>query len=285
MYFAKLLSRLPFPVLYSISSFLFFVSYYVARYRRKMVRKNLRNSFPQKKEAELDSIERNFYRNLCDYAVETLKLLTISKEELVNRMKYLNPDLLNNYTRSGQSVIILSSHQFNWEWLLVSGGLSIEAPLDFVYQSVNNSFFDSLMLYARSRFGAYPVKRNDVARELIKRKTLVRGIAIVADQYPGHGRDKKHSTTFLNQDTVFFYGSQQMASMTQYPVIYTVVKKVKRGYYTCKFSVVAEPPYEKDNDRVVESYARIVEGVIQSNPDGWLWSHNRWKKRHLKNAS
>jgi KDO2-lipid IV(A) lauroyltransferase len=247
-----------------------------------MVRKNIRLSFPEKGETELDAIEMGFYRNLCDYAVETLKLLTITKEELVSRMKYLNPELLNRHTRAGTSVIILSSHQFNWEWLLVSGGLSIEAPLDFVYQPVQNSFFDTLMLHARSRFGTYPVKRNDVARELIKRRAVVRGIAIVADQYPGHGQDKKYSTVFLNQDTVFFNGSQQMASMTQYPVLYTQVKKVKRGYYTCQFIVVAEPPYEKDSDRVVENYARIVERTIQSHPDGWLWSHNRWKTRHLK---
>jgi KDO2-lipid IV(A) lauroyltransferase len=282
MYLVKLLSRLPFAVLYSISNFLFFISYYVVRYRRKMVRKNIRLSFPEKGETELDAIEMGFYRNLCDYAVETLKLLTITKEELVSRMKYLNPELLDLHTRAGTSVIILSSHQFNWEWLLVSGSLSIEAPLDFVYQPVQNSFFDTLMLHARSRFGTYPVKRNEVARELIKRRAVVRGIAIVADQYPGHGQDKKYSTVFLNQDTVFFNGSQQMASMTQYPVLYTQVKKVKRGYYTCQFIVVAEPPYDKDSDRVVENYARIVERTIQSHPDGWLWSHNRWKTRHLK---
>jgi len=110
----------------------------------------------------------------------------------------------------------------------------------------------------------------------------LRGIAIVADQYPGHSRDKRYQAIFLNQDTVFFYGSQQMATLTQYPVLYAVMDRVKRGYYTCTLQLVSEPPYKKGEEVVIENYIRAVEKVIQKHPSGWLWSHNRWKKRHLK---
>lgn len=252
------------------------------KYRRKLVRQNIRKSLPQLNEAQLLKVEREFYQNLCDYAVETLKLFGITKKELQNRIKYLNTELLEGYFVKGQSVVILSSHTFNWEWVLVKGSFSLSAPLDFVYQPVKNSFFDSFILKARSRFGAHAVKRNELARELIKRKNIIRGIAVVADQYPGHGNDKRHQTTFLGQDTVFFYGSQQVASLIQAPVLYTVVEKVKRGFYTCRFVVVSEPPYAKGDTSVIDNYARILEQSIYQQPSGWLWSHNRWKKRHLE---
>lgn len=222
--------------------------------------------------------------NLCDYAVETLKLLTISKAELRARMKYTNPEMVDNYRQNNQSIILLSSHQFNWEWLLVSGNLWLNIPIDFVYQPLNSKFVDTLMQTCRLRFGGYAIKRKEVARELVKRKNMLRGIAIVADQYPGRKQNRKYETNFLNQATVFFYGSQQMANLTQYPVLYGSVNKVKRGYYTCTLVKVAEPPYAPDSEDVVKKYAKLVEDVIQRDPAGWLWSHNRWKKRHLKQA-
>lgn len=280
MWLLKLLSRLPLNVLYVFSTFLFFVSYRLVKYRKRLVRRNLHASFPSKTNAELKAIERDFYKNLCDHAVETLKLLSISKEQLAKRMKHTNPELIGKYTTAGQSVILLSSHHFNWEWLLVSGSISLPTPVDFVYQPVKSTFFNTLMMVARTRFQAHAIKRNDIAREMIRRKNVTRGIAIVADQYPGHGNDKKYFTKFLHQDTAFFYGSQQMATLTQAPVMYAVVKKVKRGYYTCTLMEIATPPYSKIDESVVANYSKVVEKLIEERPSEWLWSHNRWKNRH-----
>jgi len=284
MIFIRFISKLPFPVLYTLSDVLYFFAYYLVGYRIKLVRNNLSNSFPEKSVQELRKIEREFYRNLCDYAVETIKLLTIPAEELKQRMRYTNPEIVFKYRDQHQSVLLLSSHQFNWEWLLVSGQLTLQLPIDFVYQPINNELVDTLMQTCRKRFGGYAIKRNDVARELIKRKNITRGIAIVADQYPGRKRDNKFETKFLNQDTVFFFGSQQMAYLTQSPALFAVVERVSRGYYTCSLVTIGEPPYLKDSMHVVEAYVRATERVIENHPNGWLWSHNRWKTRHLRKA-
>jgi KDO2-lipid IV(A) lauroyltransferase len=282
MFFIRLLSRLPLSVLYIFSDFLFFVSFYIARYRRRLVQRNLRNGFPEKDKKELRGIEREFYKNLCDYAVETLKLVTISKEELSRRMVFKNPEVLENFKANNQSILFLASHQFNWEWILVSASINFPMDIDFVYQPVNNKFFDALILKIRTRFGAHPIKRAEVARELVKRKHIVRGLASVADQYPGYGHDKKYITTFLNQETAFFMGTNQLARLTQYPALYYPMRRVRRGYYEAYPVVIANPPYSKDDQSVVENYVRIVEDVVRKHPSGWLWSHNRWKKRHLK---
>lgn len=281
MFFIRLLSRLPLGVLYGFSNFLFVVSFYIVRYRRRLVEKNLKQSFPNKTNDEIKAIEIDFYKNLCDYAVETLKLLTISKKDLSARMVFKQPEVPEAFKNKQQSILFLASHQFNWEWLLVSASISFPMAIDFVYQPVNNQFFDKLSLKLRTRFGAHAIKRDEVAREIVKRKNMLRGIAIVADQYPGYGRDKKYVTTFLNQETAFFYGTNQLAVLTQYPAVYYQIRKIKRGYYEASPVIVAIPPYEKTADQVIEHYVRIVEKVIDENPQGWLWSHNRWKKRHL----
>jgi KDO2-lipid IV(A) lauroyltransferase len=284
MFLLRWLSRLPFPVLYALSDFLFVVSFYIVQYRRKLVNKNLKKSFPEKSKEERNRIEKEFYKNLCDYAVEMLKLLTIPKDELSKRMVFKNPEVPERFREQNQSILFLASHQFNWEWLLVSASISFPMAIDFVYQPVNSKFFDDLSLQSRTRFGAYAIKRDEVAREIVKRKNILRGIASVADQYPGYGRDKKYVSKFLNQDTVFFYGTNQLAILTQYPAVYYEIKKIKRGFYEASPIIVALPPYEKTSDTVIENYVRIVERVIHANPSGWLWSHNRWKKRHLQQS-
>lgn len=283
MFFIRLLSHLPLSLLYRLSDLLFIVSFYVVRYRRGLVKKNLKRSFPEKSGEAIENIEREFYKNLCDYSVEMLKLLTISKEELTKRMIFRHPEITEGFKQQHQSILFLASHQFNWEWLLASASISFPMAIDFVYQPVSNSFFDKISLISRTRFGAYGIKRDEVAREIVRRKSILRGIATVADQYPGYGHDKKYVTTFLNQETAFFLGTNQLAVLTQYPAVYYQIKKIGRGYYEAFPLIVSMPPYEKSSNKVIENYVAMVERTIREDPSGWLWSHNRWKKRHLKN--
>jgi KDO2-lipid IV(A) lauroyltransferase len=279
MILIRLISKLSFRALYALSDFLFFVTYYLLGYRAEMIRKNLRKSFPDKSEEELKKIKKQFYKNLADYGVETLKLLTISEEELGKRMIYKNPEVVKEFTSKGQSVLLLSSHQFNWEWLLAAGCFSLPMQIDFVYQEQGNDFFNQFSLFTRSRFGGYGISRNSVAREVIRRKHILRGIAIVADQFPGHENDKRYWTTFLNQRTAFFQSIDQLAILTQYPAYYAAVTKKKRGYYEVELIKIGEPPYDKEDFHIVDQYARATEKQITKNPAGWLWSHNRWKER------
>jgi KDO2-lipid IV(A) lauroyltransferase len=281
MFVIKLLSRLPFRALYVISDLLFVLGYYVVKYRRKLVFKNLKNSFPEKSHRELRQIEKRFYQNLCDYGVEMIKLLTISKEDLESRVKFVNPEVSVKHLRQGQSLLNLASHQFNWEWLLAAGSFILPGQMDFVYQPVHNKFFDQFSYACRTRFGAYGIRRDSVAREVIKRREIVRNIAIVGDQYPGWGHDKRYPATFMHQATVFFNGPNQLAQLTQYPVMYYAMRKVKRGYYEATIIEIAVPPYDKENTDVLKKYIEEIERVISNDPAGWLWSHNRWKTRHL----
>ena len=277
MLLLRVLAKLPFSVLYLLSDFLFFVSFRVIKYRRAIVWDNLKNSFPNKDHEELRIIERNFYANLCDYAVETLKLLSISKDELSRRMSYTNPEILQPYADRNQSVILMASHQFNWEWLMVSGSVNLPLKLDFIYQRVSSQSFDHLIMHCRTRFGGYPIERKQTAREVIKRKNITRAIAIVADQFPSH--EKKHWVPFLNQETAFFLGLGQLTVLTQCPAFFVRSKKIKRGYYEAEIIPLTVPPYEKGSQMVVDKYAAVTESFIKEQPDNWLWSHARWKHK------
>lgn len=275
MIIIKLFSRLPLSWLYLLSDSLYFFGYYVVGYRKRVVRSNLELSFPEKSIKDIRQIERKFYRNLSDFVVETLKAFTISPDELSRRVKFILPND-NDFAKT--PVIGLASHQFNWEWLVLSGCIQLNMEIDMVYQPLKSKSFDNIILRLRTRFGGYAVKRSEVAREAIKRNNITRIIALVADQFPGRKNDKRYWTNFLGQETAFYQGIQQLAVLTQYPVYHFGIRKLKRGYYECSIRKVSDPPYSKNDVSIVESYIQQTEKMIHAEPEGWLWSHKRWKK-------
>jgi len=276
------LSRLPLGVLYFFADCIWLFLYWVIRYRRKVVMANLRRSFPDKSEAELSLIARHAYRNLADVGVESLKTLTITGNELRARVRITNPEVCLQYLSAGQTVIVMTSHLGNWEWLLSGHALQLGYDVDAIYKELTTPWFDSLMKRIRSRFGPLPVEMKQVARVLVTRKSVTRIIAMVADQTPFPGN--AYWTTFLHQDTPFFTGAAGIARRTGYPVLYVGMRRVKRGHYETWFEPLATPPYHNqatDTERIIEAYARKIECDIQQCPDQWLWSHNRWKHQRI----
>ncbi len=280
MFLIRALSLIPLKVLYLFSDAIFFVTFYVIRYRRRVVWANLVNSFPTKTREELREIEAKFYRNLSDYGMETLRLLSMDRTELVDRMRFVNPDTIRTFTDQNQSVIILAAHQFNWEWLLAAGCLELPVPVDFVYQPQASALANRMSMATRTRFGGYPVPRETVGRAALKRKDILRATAIVADQYPGHFNHRRYWTTFLHQRTAFFHGLAQLAVLTQSAVYFAAITKERRGYYSVELVPIAQPPFTDENSlALIDAYVKASERIIHQQPEGWLWSHKRWKNR------
>lgn len=278
MWLIRWISRLPMGFWYFISDVMYYPVYFLFRYRRNVVRGNLAKAFPALSTHQRLAIEMRFYRNLCDQAVETLKSLTLSAEELLRRVSISNQEAVEMHLAQGMPVIVLVSHSFNWEWLLHVNHLTFSAPMDFVYQELKNPLANAFAMEARTHTGGFAIKREEVARVSLRRKTILRTLGIVSDQFPGKRGDKKYWTRFLGLETAFFAGPNQLAQVLQCPVVYLSVRKVKRGYYTSSAIPLSTPPYERDSVQVTEAFARELEKQVHQDPANWLWSHKRWKR-------
>jgi KDO2-lipid IV(A) lauroyltransferase len=278
MWLIRLISRLPMGFWYFVSDVMYYPVYYLFRYRRNVVRGNLAKAFPALSTQQRLTIEKRFYRNLCDQAVETLKSLTISAEELLRRVSISNKEAVELHLAQGMPVIVLVSHSFNWEWLLHANHLALSAPMDFVYQELTSPLANAFAMEARTHTGGFAIKREEVARVSLRRRNILRTLGIVSDQFPGKGGDKKYWTHFLGLETAFFTGPNQLAQVLQYPVVYLSLRKVKRGHYASSVIPLSSPPYERDSVQVTEAFARQLEKQVQQDPANWLWSHKRWKR-------
>ncbi|HEY4138483.1 MAG TPA: lysophospholipid acyltransferase family protein, partial [Casimicrobiaceae bacterium] len=138
--------------------------------------------------------------------------------------------------------------------------------------------FDAFLRRARCRFGSRLIPRKEFIYDLLSRAEQIRAYALIADQTPKHKGDPRHWTRFLNQDTAFFVGAGKIAKFLDAKVLYVKMRRVRRGYYSVRLSVIAEPPYEEVEDiQIVERYARNLERDIRESPSDWLWLQKKWK--------
>jgi len=245
-----------------------------------MVRKNLQNAYPSKSLAELQKIERDFYRHLADTGVETLKLLTIKEKDLLKRVS-IDSSVVRRYAVQGKPIFGMTSHFCNWEWLLVACTNQLGVELHAVYQWLRNPFFDKLMLKIRGRFGAVMHEKDEVVRNIMKMGNYPYLMSMVADQRPFKG-ENKYWSVFLNQDAAFYNGTELLARRRDILVVYASMRRVKRGYYEVSFIEITDTPVETKPGEITEKFIELAERDINADPASYLWSHDRWKHKKPK---
>jgi KDO2-lipid IV(A) lauroyltransferase len=272
----QFLSRLPMRVLYAFSSFLYFLAYYVVRHRHHVIREQLLKVFPAMSEAERAAIHRRFLKNFCDVLVEVLKSASLSPEAISARVNILNLPLARGYLGAGQSVMFVTSHLCNWEWLLQGVVLQLGYPLDAAYKPLHDAWAERLMLKIRSRFGARLVPAKELLADFLRRRGVVRAVAMNADQAPV-STDKRYWTQFLGQDTAFYVGAEQIARGTRLPIMYLVMRRVRRGHYEVELQQLWDGRETLAANAITERYARACELDVLKSPADWLWSYRRWR--------
>jgi Kdo2-lipid IVA lauroyltransferase/acyltransferase len=272
----KILSRLPWWVLYGLSSLIYFLAYYVVRHRQHVIREQLAKVYPNLTDAERDLIHRQFLKNFCNVLVEVLKSATMSAEDMCARVRVLNLEVARAFLDAGQSVMFVTSHLCNWEWLLHGVVLQLGYPMDAGYKPLHDLWAERLMLKVRSRFGARLVPAKELLADIIKRRNIVRAIAMNADQAPV-STDKRHWTVFLGQDSAFYIGAEQISRATRLPVIYACMRRVSRSHYEVELKLLWDGKETVAPNQITEKYARACELDVLRSPADWLWSYRRWR--------
>jgi KDO2-lipid IV(A) lauroyltransferase len=280
-----IITLLPLPVLYIFSDLIYPFFYYFPGYRRRVVRTNLLNSFPEKSIKEIISIEKKFYRHLCDLFIETFKLTHMTNANLMKRYRVTNPELLERLRNDGRDIVAVLGHYGNWEWL-VCLPLYTSYQTVSIYKPLQNRHFDRHMLNARSRNGMKVTPMSHIIRDVISlRNENTRSLfAFITDQTPPKG-DIKYWTSFLNQDTPVYLGAEKVAVKYDMSVVFFKIRKIKRGFYTLTVDLLFESSTGLKEHQVTETHVRKLEEIIKENPEYWIWSHRRWKhKRETANA-
>ena len=276
----SILSRLPLSVLYFFADGLIYpLMMYVVRYRRRLVAKNLRLSFPDKTPAERRQIARDFYHQFCYTLVETIYGSRRTNDELRERELFENAETVNRAAKEYGGCIVMMAHMGNWEWKAsCQNWFDPEVTELNIYRKLKNEKMDALMLDIRSKRDGQCVEKQRILREMVRYRAAKKPIVVglIADQKP---RPEVTRTwlTFLNQETGFLDGGEMLAKKFNYPVFALHVRRPKRGYYKSRFDLISMTPQDTADGEITTAYARLLEKNILEQPELWLWTHNRFK--------
>lgn len=275
-----LISLLPLKVLYVFSDVIFFFIFYVLHYRRRTVWVNLITSFPELEPEEFPIIEKKFYHWFCDYIVESIKLMTISPEELKKRMIFKGTDEVNRCIEDGQSCAVYLGHYCNWEWVTsLPFWVSEKAQCGQIYHPLENKDFDQLFLKVRQRMGAVCIPMAETLRQIAayRRKSIPVVIGYISDQVP-FWWNIHHWCQFLHHDTPVLTGAERIATKAHHAVFYLELHRIKRGVYEAEFKLITREPQEMEEFSITDRYFKMLEESIRKAPEYWLWTHDRWKR-------
>lgn len=275
----KLISYIPFRALYVLSDGLYYILYYIIRYRRKIVRKNLTESFPTLKGKEILQVEKKFYRYFTDQVLESCKMATISPEEMKKHMKFTNIEVANAVFKEGKTIALYMGHYGNWEWIssiplwVAEGVTSVQ-----IYHKLRNDNTNRLILNMRERLGAISVEMRKTARYIteISNTNQVSVIGFIADQSPKK-KEVRYFLPFLHHRTPILVGTEKIVKHYGFEAWFLDMKRVKRGYYEAELIRMHEEPASLPDFELTEIYFRMLEKMIQERPELYLWTHNRFK--------
>ena len=282
LFIAQLLifiSYLPFRLLYFISDIFYYFLYYIIRFRRKIVRKNLVLSKIALNKKDLIIIEKKFYRHLTDVFFEMFKFYSISPDEMKKRFYIENPELFYEFEKKNKSVMFMTSHYGGFEWFL---SITYHVPqLPFaVYTPLSNKSLESLIKKFRLRHGSKLISRYKagayIKKQLKENKLFLYGMA--ADQ-SAQIRSITYWKEFLGIKVPVFTGSERIAKQHNIPVVFGKVVKISRGYYKVVVELISEFPNDYENYKITDIYLEKLEKQIREVPEYYYWTHNRFKHK------
>ena len=274
------IASLPFRVLYKVSDLL----YYLLRlsgYRKKVVLQNLRNSFPEKNESEIEELCQSYFRYLCDLIMEVLKTIRMTEQEAKEHCVFHSAPWLDKLHEEKKSILVVMGHYGNWEWAGPSFTLNTPYQLVVIYRPLSNIYFERMMSRTRTKFGTRITPAAQTLRDMVANRSQVTATAFIADQTATAAN--AYWTTFLNQDTAVFTGPEKLAVKFSYPIVFMNLKRTGRGYYEIFPELLFSDPKNTSPDEISETFTKRLEKEIINDPAVWLWSHKRWKhKRPVK---
>lgn len=253
----------------------------VRLYRRSLVRKNLSESFPNLSQNELRKKETAFYHQFCDYLVETIKLFSISKEQLMKRMTFSGIDEINyGFDKLGKDYFFsYLGHYGNWEWIASLQYWMPNRQCCQIYHPLRNNTFDRIFLKIRQQYGGECIPMKQTLRRLVRLKHDGKRVVcgFISDQQPKWVAIH-HFTSFLNHDTAVFTGTEQLGKQLDAMIFYAHVTRPKRGYYHCHFQLMTYTPKEFEDFQLTDQFMQLLQNDIETDSSLWLWSHKRWSR-------
>lgn len=252
------------------------ILYKLAKKRRIIATKNIRNAFPNLSLTEVNNLALEHFESLGISFFESMIVWCGQhryKEDCFEKelVSYKNLNYLEESLQSSQGVIILVPHFTTTD--IIGLFLSFKATISPVYRPHDNPLMDYLILKGRTIKGMTPISKYDT-RAMIKILKKGDNLGFLPDQkYTAKGHV---SVPFFNLNAPSNPATSKLTKLTNCLVLPTFLKRLEDGKYELKFLKPINNFASGDDYQDTLRLHKIYEQEITSNPAQYLWGHNRW---------
>lgn len=250
----------------------------VVGYRKRVILRNLENSFPEKSSKEIKHIMRRYYVTLAEIIVNTISLVGANPKRTGNALLCDEAEEHIKQTK-GRDWVVMAAHYGCWEYYPLwcwkdpsTDFLSVYHPLkspvfEHFFRRIR-SYGDNNILVTMADTVRYYVRNRDKGRNIV--------LGLISDQSPLLSANTEW-VEFLNQPTAFIDGGVRLAMRFGLPIYFVDMERVKADCYKVKYFEIYDGSEQVEVMDVVRRYAHNLETMIRRQPELWMWSHNRWK--------
>ena len=246
----------------------------------RIARINMQRCFPEAAEPELDRLLNNMWDGFGRLFGEMPHLDKFADPDFFNeRVEFVGRETLEKARENGQSLVIVSLHNSNWE---ISGAALMQSGLNchMAYRPANNPFIDQRILQTRASYGIklMAAKGGEGAKRLIGALKSGQSVALMNDQKMNDGVE----APFFGHPSMTAPGSTRLAMRNKYPMVPVSIRRLGG----VRFRVTVHDPIKMSENpdkakaiiETVTSFNQWAESVIREAPEQWFWVHRRWAK-------
>lgn len=249
----------------------------VLKGRTRLALRNLRATFPEKSDAELDRIVRACWQHFGRELLLYLKAQTLSLEDIAARCPLVNREILDDALARGKGVMLISAHWGGWE----IGGLALMAlvrNVRMVARPLDNELLEADLQRLRAHTGAEIVDRRKAARVLLRGLSEGAMVVLLPDQavLPREGE----LVPFLGRPAWTTPAPAKMALRAGSTIVFAFcIPDGPRHRLEFVESIRADelPEAERDPVALTAKINDVISRRIAATPELWLWMHDRWK--------
>lgn len=258
----------------------------LARPIRRIGLTNLAIAFPEKSAAERAEILRASYRNLGRMVAECAHLGELTAENIRATVVPDDGPIWTNEVLphlASQGVLILTGHFGNWEMCAYAYGL-FGHPVSLVHQTIKNPLVDDYVERMRSGGGTRLFRKQEAARAVLRALKERALVVLPLDQ--NQSRRAGIFVDFFGLPANTSDGLARIALRTGAPIYPAFLL---RDGESARHRIVFLPRVEiasmADRDSAARELTQrctaVLEAMIRTHPDHWLWTHKRWRTRPL----
>jgi len=241
---------------------------------KKLIQSNIKKVFPEIESAQLNKITSSMWNNYGRVFAEYVFMKNFRNNQLNDNIKIIGNNILEEIKKNNQKVIFVSGHFSNFELMAMQiekAGIKLAA----IYRPLNNIFVNKIMERIRRKYICKTQIKKGIGglKELLKLNKDGYSTALMIDQRVSQGI----KSNFFNEKAYTTTIPAQLVKKFKIPVVPIFIER----YEGIKFKMTVFKPIKFDENQTIEDITnqlnKILEKMIISQPNFWIWSHNRWK--------